>query len=155
MSAVAADGTTVTMREASADDLPSLLKLYAEPGLDDRHVLSLAEARKIFSQFANYPSYRVFVACADEHIVASYAMLIMHNLAHLGAKSAIVEDVVVAAEQLGLGLATLMMRHAMGHARAEGCYKLALSSNKKRAAAHAFYESLGFTRHGYSFVVEF
>jgi predicted GNAT family acetyltransferase len=37
--------------------------------------------------------------------------------------------------------------------REAGCYKMALSSNVKRAAAHAFYESLGFERHGYSFVI--
>jgi hypothetical protein len=32
--------------------------------------------------------------------------------------------------------------------------KLALSSNFKRNAAHAFYDSLGFQRHGYSFLVD-
>ena len=38
--------------------------------------------------------------------------------------------------------------------RAKGCYKLVLSSNAKRERAHAFYESLGFERHGYSFRIE-
>jgi GNAT superfamily N-acetyltransferase len=46
------------------------------------------------------------------------------------------------------------MAHAIEQARAAGCYKLALSSNAKRQAAHAFYESLGFQRHGLSFVIE-
>ena len=32
---------------------------------------------------------------------------------------------------------------------------MALSSNLKREAAHAFYESLGFEKHGYSFRVVF
>ena len=39
-------------------------------------------------------------------------------------------------------------------AREAGCYKLVLSSNQKRARAHAFYESLGFQRHGFSFSIE-
>ena len=47
-----------------------------------------------------------------------------------------------------------MMAHAVQQARAAGCYKLALSSNAKRVAAHAFYESLGFAQHGLSFVIE-
>ncbi len=34
-----------------------------------------------------------------------------------------------------------------------GCYKMSLSSNLKRAQAHAFYESIGFEKHGYSFWV--
>jgi GNAT superfamily N-acetyltransferase len=47
-----------------------------------------------------------------------------------------------------------MMQHAMRQAREAGCYKLVLSSNQKREGAHAFYESLGFARHGYSFQIE-
>jgi len=39
-------------------------------------------------------------------------------------------------------------------AREAGCYKLVLSSNQKRARAHAVYESLGFQRHGFSFSIE-
>jgi hypothetical protein len=38
--------------------------------------------------------------------------------------------------------------------REASCYKLALSANRKRKAAHAFYESLGFAQHGLSFLVE-
>jgi len=47
-----------------------------------------------------------------------------------------------------------MMAHAMRLAHEAGCYKLALSSNQKRERAHAFYESLGFQRHGLSFLIE-
>jgi len=44
-----------------------------------------------------------------------------------------------------------MMRHALRLCDEKGCYKVALSSNLKRERAHAFYESLGFAKHGYSF----
>jgi GNAT superfamily N-acetyltransferase len=47
-----------------------------------------------------------------------------------------------------------MMNHAMALAHEAGCYKLALSSNLKRTRAHAFYDSLGFERHGVSFLVQ-
>jgi GNAT superfamily N-acetyltransferase len=46
-----------------------------------------------------------------------------------------------------------MMQFAMEQCKQAGCYKLMLSSNLKREAAHKFYESLGFQRHGYSFQV--
>jgi GNAT superfamily N-acetyltransferase len=48
-----------------------------------------------------------------------------------------------------------MMEHARDACRRAGCYKLALSSNLKRADAHRFYDSLGFERHGFSFVTRF
>jgi GNAT superfamily N-acetyltransferase len=44
-----------------------------------------------------------------------------------------------------------MMAFARERCREKRCYKLVLSSNAKRESAHAFYESLGFARHGYSF----
>jgi GNAT superfamily N-acetyltransferase len=61
--------------------------------------------------------------------------------------------VVVCAEQQGQGIGQQMMQHAQQQARLAGCYKLVLSSNQKRERAHAFYESLGFQRHGFSFVI--
>ncbi|ACM34354.1 GNAT family N-acetyltransferase [[Acidovorax] ebreus] len=145
------------VREATADDLPDVLALYAQPGLDDAQVLDLERAREIHAQFARYPHYHLYVACdadAPDRVVASYALLVMHNLAHMGTPSAIAEDVVVDAACRGQGIGRRLMAHAVERARAAGCYKLALSSNRRRTQAHGFYESLGFERHGYSFVIE-
>ncbi|MCU0943235.1 MAG: GNAT family N-acetyltransferase [Hydrogenophaga sp.] len=147
----------LTIREATTDDLPQVLALYAQPGLDDGRVLDIEQARAIHAQFARYPSYRLFVACdsqAPDRVLGSYALLVMHNLAHLGTPSAIAEDVVVDARCRSQGIGREMMDHAVGQARAAGCYKLALSSNRRRVRAHAFYESLGFARHGVSFVID-
>jgi GNAT superfamily N-acetyltransferase len=85
--------------------------------------------------------------------VGTFALLVMHNLGHLGAPSAIVEDVAVAPALQGNGIGKTMIQCALGLSRAKGCYKLMLSSNAKREHAHAFYESLGFERHGFSFRV--
>ena len=101
-----------------------------------------------------YPDYRMYVALLDGSIVGTFALLIMDNLAHLGAPSGVVEDVVVRSDRQGLGIGKQMMRFAMARCRERGCYKLALSSNLKREAAHRFYEDLGFKRHGYSYVVD-
>jgi ribosomal protein S18 acetylase RimI-like enzyme len=148
---------SVQIREAEAADLPQVLALYAQPGLDDSQVLDLDRAREVHAQFARYPSYRLFVACdaqAPERVVGSYALLVMHNLAHMGTPSAIAEDVVVDAGCRSQGIGRQMMAHAVAQAREAGCYKLALSSNRRRERAHAFYESLGFERHGFSFVID-
>lgn len=145
------------IREATPADLPGVLALYAQPGMNDKRVLDLTQAREIHAQFARYPNYRLFVASAPEtpqQLLGSYALLVMHNLAHMGTPSAIAEDVVVDAAYRGQGIGRQLMAHAVALAREAGCYKLALSSNRQREHAHAFYESLGFERHGYSFVIE-
>lgn len=145
------------IRQATPDDLPAVLALYAQPDMDDGRVLPLQEAQQLLAQFALYPDYHLYVACDDAHpatTVGTFALLVMHNLAHCGTPSAIVEDVVVSPHHQGQGIGRQMMAHARELARQAGCYKLVLSSNQKREGAHAFYESLGFQRHGLSFLIE-
>jgi GNAT superfamily N-acetyltransferase len=148
------------IRQATQDDLSQVLALYAQPDMDDGDVLLLPEAVAIFEQFQRYPNYRLFVACEGGKggeqgpVLGTYALLIMHMLAHRGTPAAVVEDVVVDQAHRSQGVGALMMDHAKALAQEAGCYKLALSSNQKRERAHAFYESLGFERHGYSFLIE-
>jgi GNAT superfamily N-acetyltransferase len=66
------------------------------------------------------------------------------NLSHVGRPYALVEDVVVDAAMRGQGYGEALMQRAIELARAGGCYKLALTSNKARADAHRFYQRLGF-----------
>ena len=145
------DADAICIREADNRDLPGVLALYAQPELDDGVVLPLHDAERIFARLARYPDYTLYVAEQRGRIVGSFALLIMDNLGHLGTPSAIVEDVVVGPVLHGRGVGRAMMRFAIERCRAKHCYKLALSSNAKRGGAHAFYESLGFERHGYSF----
>lgn len=145
------------IRQATPDDLAAVLALYAQPDMDDGRVLPLQEAEQLLAQFASYPNYHLYVACDDAHpanTVGTFALLVMHNLAHCGTPSAIVEDVVVSPQHQGQGIGRQMMTYARELARQAGCYKLVLSSNRKRERAHAFYESLGFQRHGLSFLLE-
>jgi GNAT superfamily N-acetyltransferase len=145
----------VTIRVAEKPDLPGILAVYAQPELDAGELLPLEQAEEIYSVFQQYPFYRLYVAVAGTKIVGTFALLIMDNLAHLGKKSAIIEDVGVLPEFQGHGVGKIMMQFAMEEARKSRCYKLVLSSNAKRERAHQFYDSLGFDRHGYSFRVNF
>jgi len=138
-------------REASKADLPEVLRLYAQPDLDDGQVLSGQDAERVFDRMASYPNYKVYVADIDTRVVGTFTLLVIDNLAHMGTPSAIIEDVAVDPALQGQGIGKQMMRHAIKLATEYGCYKIVLSSNLKRERAHAFYESLDFERHGYSF----
>src|SRR5262245_30322625 len=144
----------VQIRKAVESDLPAVLRLYAQPGMDNGRVLTTDVATKILRRISAYPEYAVYVATADNgSVVGTFALLVMDNLAHMGAPSAVVEDVCVDERLRGQGIGRAMMRFAMEFARQRGCYKLALSSNSARESAHAFYRSLGFEQHGLSFHV--
>lgn len=146
--------SALTIRPATAADLPAVLALYAQPGMDDGAMLTLDDAKALFARFARYPDYVLYVAEDAAAVVGTFALLVMDNLGHMGAPSAIVEDVVVDPTRQGLGIGAQMMRFAMAKAAEKGCYKLVLSSNAKRERAHAFYETLGFRRHGVSMHVD-
>jgi GNAT superfamily N-acetyltransferase len=139
------------IRDADRHDLPGVLALYAQPDIDDGAILPLYDAERIFARFARYPDYTLYVAEQEGRIVGTFTLLIMDNLGHLGAPSALVEDVAVGPVLQGRGIGRAMMRFAIARAAERHCYKIALSSNAKRERAHAFYESLGFERHGFSF----
>jgi ribosomal protein S18 acetylase RimI-like enzyme len=144
---------SLSCREVSKADLHDLLRLYAQPDLNDGKVLPPFEAEHIFERMARYPDYKIYVAVSNGQIVGTFALLIMDNLGHMGAPSAVIEDVAVDPEWQRRGVGKMMMCYALQKYGEKGCYKAVLSSNLKRERAHAFYESLGFERHGYSFRV--
>jgi GNAT superfamily N-acetyltransferase len=144
----------LTIREATEADLPAILALYTTAGIGDHESFTPAEAAAQLAAFRQYPSYRLFVAIADNTIIGTYELLIMPNMAKRGKPSGIVEDVAVDPAHQGQGIGRALMHHALDQCRRAGCYKLVLSSNAKREDAHRFYESLGFQRHGYSFLME-
>ena len=142
------------IRLATRADLPAVLHLYRQPDLDNGQTATPQQAEQFFDKIQQYPSYRLFVATMGDRIVGTFMLLVMDNLLHQCVPSAIVEAVAVDPTCQSQGIGRQMMHRAMAEARQAGCYKLVLSSNQTRDRAHAFYDSLGFTRHGFSFCVE-
>jgi GNAT superfamily N-acetyltransferase len=122
----------LSCRAASKADLSEILRLYAQPDLDDGKVLSVSEAERIFKRMTRYPHYTIYVAVCDDQIVGTFALLIMDNLGHLGTPSAVIDDVAVDPAWQGRGVGKMMIHHALEVARKKGCYKASLSSNLKR-----------------------
>lgn len=144
----------IIIKEATENDLQDMITLYFQPDMDNGEVIALETARQKLVKTKQYPYYKVFIALLDGKTVGTFELLIMDNFAHQGRPSGIIEDVVVAEAYQGRGIGKEMMRFAVERCKEQGCYKVALSSNLKRAKAHLFYESLGFKRHGYSFLLE-
>jgi GNAT superfamily N-acetyltransferase len=147
--------TAIAIRQADRDDLPAVLALLAELDPAGTPPMALADAVAVWERMAAYPYYRVLIADApDAPALGTYTLCILDNLGHRGTPAGLVENVVVAAAARGRGVGRLMMEDALARCRAHGCYKMALSSNLARTDAHAFYDRLGFARHGVSFRVD-
>ena len=147
------------VREAGMADLPAVTRLLAwmDSSAGDAQAvpqMSITRAERIFCEMARYPNYRCYLLMNGDEPVGTFTLLIFDALVHGGAREALIDGVVVAPVRRGQGYGRLMLKEAMRMARESGCYKLALSSNRKRVDAHRFYESLGFERHGVSFAID-
>lgn len=142
----------LVVRAAEPADLPAVLELYRELDPDDAG--DLAEARAVFDRMARYPDYTLHVAEMEGKVLGTFTLLIMENIAHKASRSAVIEAVAVAGAAQGQGIGRAMMGVALDLAREKGCYKAALSTRLSRERAHAFYEGLGFQRHGFSFYTD-
>ena len=146
---------SLEIREATAEDAGELTRLYGQ--LDDGSRETPVDEQtvaRVFGRTRDYPGYRVLLAVEEGRVVGSFVLVILEMLGSRCAPEAIVEDVVVERGARGKGIGRRMMAFAMEEAARNGCYKLVLSSNLERTGAHAFYESLGFRRHGFSFRVD-
>ncbi|MHA6494592.1 GNAT family N-acetyltransferase [Pseudomonas borbori] len=138
------------LRAASVTDAPALAALLQQLAPDEPRI----DSQLLALQLAQLPASReVLVAERDGKLLATCTLNLIEHLAHNFARSAILEDVVVAEDARGLGIGRALMAKAIERARTWGCYKVALSSHHSRESAHAFYASLGFKPHGISLAI--
>ena len=63
----------------------------------------------------------------------------------LGSRVAILEDMVVAPQNRGLGVGSALLKYAIDFAKQKGCKRITLLTDNDNEAAHGFYQQHGFT----------
>jgi GNAT superfamily N-acetyltransferase len=143
----------IRIRDAAAEDLPAVLALLKQLDVGHDKPFSPAAAQHVFERLQSYPGHHLYVAVAQTRIVGTFVLMVIDSVAHGGMPHGLVEDVVVDPEWQGRGIGKRMMQFAMDQCRDAGCYKMALSSHLSRDKTHRFYESLGFEKHGFSYLI--
>ena len=143
-----------TIRSACAADVASLLLLYKLLEVATEPAVPLERALACFRDLESNPHHRLYVAELGAAVVGTFSLIFIPGLSHSARDSCVVEDVVVAYDRQGAGIGKQMMRFAMAACVARHCYKLVLSSHVHRERAHRFYEGLGFSKHGYSYLLD-
>ena len=137
-----------TIRRATEADLPRIVELLSQLSLgDDRDSPAepLPESyRAAFRQIEADPRQQLLVVEARGRPVATGTLGIIPNLSYRGRPWAFVEGLVVDSSARGKGYGEALLRYAIEEARRAGCYKISLTSNKRRTEAHRFYEKMGF-----------
>ncbi|MBW5483555.1 GNAT family N-acetyltransferase [Streptomyces bambusae] len=143
--------TPPVFRPATRADLPAVLALLAdEDQVVDPASVTVGEAHeRAFAAVDADPRNEIMVLAEGSGaatVLGCLQLTYIPGLGQGGAERALVEAVRVRADRRGTGLGALLMERAAERARGRGCALLQLTSNKRRADAHRFYERLGYAR---------
>lgn len=136
------------IRTAARGDVPALVALLADDTLGAARETpdELWRYYAAFDAIAGDASHELVLGEVDGRVVATLQLTFVRQLSHRGSKVAQIEAVRVASALRGRGLGGELVRAAIDRARAAGCARVQLTSNKDRGDAHRFYERLGFSR---------
>jgi GNAT superfamily N-acetyltransferase len=138
----------MTIREATAADLPAIIRLLADdPMAAGREDLSEPVAPSYLAAFKEIDGddgEMLVVGELDGEVVASLQLSLLPGLSRKGAWRAQIEAVRVASPLRGRGLGQELVTWAIDAARARGCTLVQLTTDRSRTDAHRFYERLGF-----------
>lgn len=137
------------VRPAVEADLPRITELLFQLSQlgerPDRAVRPAGEAERAALRALHGDERAVcLVAEIAGRVAGTLTLYLLPNLSHGARPMAIVENVVVDEALHGRGLGRLLMEHAEARARDAGCYKISLTSNRRRRDAHRFYERLNY-----------
>ena len=137
------------LRLATEKDIPGLLALYSQLAFntpeDSKQLLCApGRYRKALVKLLSSPGAELIVAEEAGKVVGTLTLVIIHSLVHDASPWAVVEHLVVGEKLRRKGIGKMLMEYAVAKAKKAGCYKIQLSSDKRRRSAHKFYRSLAF-----------
>jgi GNAT superfamily N-acetyltransferase len=148
-----------TIRTATEEDIPRILELYRQlafiPPPEGTPSPSAKEYRRVFNEMAETSGYSLLVAEDGGEILGTMVMVILPGIARGVSPFAVVEYVVVDEKARRRGIGRLLMDYVKERAREADCYKIMLTSDKRREQAHEFYKALGFEASAHGFKLYF
>lgn len=137
------------LRTATTQDLPAIVGMLADDPLGaQREKLTDPLAPSYLAAFeaiAQDPNNELVVAeDPDGEAIAVLQLTFIPYITHQGGWRATIEGVRVASHLRGTGLGRQLLTWAIGRARQRRCHLIQLTTDKQRADALRFYETLGF-----------
>lgn len=141
--------TKPALRAARPDDAPAVARLLGELG----HPAPEGDVRARLEELARLPGHVVLVL-EDASGVIAVASGFVTPVLHRPGVTGRISVMVVAGSARGTGVGTRLLTAMEDALAARGATRLELTSNLRRADAHAFYERRGWTRQGLRFEKE-
>lgn len=132
---------SVRLRPFSADDVEEVIDLLQDVSVYRPDSAKVLEMGRVFARQKD--SYAC-VAVRGERLVGFGSLFVLNRIR--GGRSAIIEDMVVAADVRGQGIGRLVLEDLLGESRKRGCFKVTLESSEM---AQKFYRAAGFETGGH------
>jgi GNAT superfamily N-acetyltransferase len=145
----------VSFRAAAARDLRTIVALLADDpiGRGRENPGSQLDTcyREAFAAIERDANQLLAVAERSGDVIGVLQLSFIPGLTRRGMWRGQIEGVRVAAGERASGIGRAMLEWAIEECRRRGCGLVQLTSDKRRSAAHGFYEALGFeaTHQGY------
>jgi GNAT superfamily N-acetyltransferase len=131
------------VRAALVDDLAPLLELFRVSEVSAA-AQPFERAQHIWSQMLARDGLTVFVAEAEEKVVATCMLVTAPHLLRAGRLHGFLENVVTHPDFRGRGFGRAVVRAALASAWEQDCFHVFLQSGRADSRVHRFYEACGF-----------
>jgi GNAT superfamily N-acetyltransferase len=146
------DTAAMNFRAAVRADVPAVLELLADDDISRARGFGTAPVAEdvdaaiwaAFDEIDADPNNELIVADEDGEVVATCQLTFIPGLSRNGARRMTIEAVRVRADRRRSGLGSAFMAYVLARGRERGCRMAQLTTDKRRADAHRFYERLGF-----------
>ena len=138
----------LTIRRAMRSDVSDIVRMLADDALGaqrEAYESPLPESYyAAFDAISADPNNELVVACEDGRVIGVLQLTFIPYLTYRGSWRALIEGVRIDGSARSRGLGRKLFEWAIEHARQKGCHLVQLTSDKSRADAIRFYQSLGF-----------
>ncbi len=132
---------------ANEADIPALSQLLSVLFTQEAEFKPNAQAQKNgLSMIIGNPDLGTILVAREGPCILAMVNLLFSASTVLGARVAIIEDMIVSQNARGIGIGSGLINHAIEFAKDSGAKRVTLLTDKDNHSAHRFYAKNGFTQ---------
>ncbi|MDX2506800.1 MAG: GNAT family N-acetyltransferase [Gammaproteobacteria bacterium] len=116
----------IIIRKANESDLEGILALISLPEIDNGNVMNLREAIPVYQSILDDSNYFQIVASSEQGIIGMVTLVIIMQMTHEGATTALITDLIITPEENSAAIAPQLLQYSTDLAQEYGCFKTIL-----------------------------